>query len=85
RGFGYPLFAYSFLVWISYRAEQKQLGSAVGWFWFVFTGGLNVLGAVYSIFAIEVLGHINTLWSSLFWVLLGGVLALFVNRDTLPT
>ncbi|MCJ1778251.1 MFS transporter [Mammaliicoccus sciuri] len=85
RGFGYPLFAYSFLVWISYRAEQKQLGSAVGWFWFVFTGGLNVLGAVYSIFAIEVLGHINTLWSSLFWVLLGGVFALFVNRDTLPT
>lgn len=85
RGFGYPLFAYSFLVWISYRAEKKHLGTAVGWFWFVFTGGLNVLGAVYSIFAIEVLGHINTLWSSLFWVLLGGVFALFVNRDTLPT
>lgn len=85
RGFGYPLFAYSFLVWISYRAEKKHLGAAVGWFWFVFTGGLNVLGAVYSIFAIEVLGHINTLWSSLFWVLLGGVFALFVNRDTLPT
>ncbi|GGI40361.1 MFS transporter [Mammaliicoccus stepanovicii] len=85
RGFGYPLFAYSFLVWISYRAEKKHLGSAVGWFWFVFTGGLNVLGAVYSIFAIEVLGHVNTLWSSLFWVALGGVFALFVNRDTLPT
>ncbi|MGW7908829.1 MFS transporter [Staphylococcus pseudoxylosus] len=85
RGFGYPLFAYSFLVWISYRAEKKHLGTAVGWFWFVFTGGLNVLGAIYSIFAIEVLGHINTLWSSLFWVLLGGVFALFVNRDTLPT
>ncbi|UXR75500.1 MULTISPECIES: MFS transporter [unclassified Staphylococcus] len=84
RGFGYPLFAYSFLVWISYRAEKKHLGAAVGWFWFVFTGGLNVLGALYSIVAIEVLGHINTLWSSLFWVLLGGLFALFVNRDTLP-
>ncbi|WP_239705979.1 MULTISPECIES: MFS transporter [unclassified Mammaliicoccus] len=85
RGFGYPLFAYSFLVWISYRAEKDKLGSAVGWFWFVFTGGLNVLGAVYSIFAIEVLGHVNTLWSSLFWVALGGFLALIINKDTLPT
>ena len=33
RGFGYPLYAYSFLVWISYRAEKDKLGSAVGWFW----------------------------------------------------
>lgn len=85
RGFGYPLFAYSFLVWISYRAEKQNLGSAVGWFWFVFTGGLNVLGALYSIVAIEWLGHINTLWSSLFWVILGGVFALVVNKDTLPS
>jgi len=35
RGFGYPLFAYSFLVWITYRSKQKKLGSAVGWFWLV--------------------------------------------------
>lgn len=43
RGFGYPLFAYSFLVWVAYRSPQKRLGAAVGWFWFVFTGGLSVL------------------------------------------
>ncbi|RYG28991.1 MAG: MFS transporter, partial [Chitinophagaceae bacterium] len=43
RGFGYPLFAYSFLVWISYATPKTMLGRAVGWFWFVFTGGLNVL------------------------------------------
>src|SRR5690606_7011544 len=42
RGFGYPLFAYSILVWITYRTEKNELGKAVGWFWFVFTGGLNV-------------------------------------------
>ena len=47
RGFGYPLFAYSFLVWIAYAAPKNGLGKAVGWFWFVFTGGLNVLGAYY--------------------------------------
>ncbi|RST72773.1 MFS transporter [Siminovitchia acidinfaciens] len=85
RGFGYPLFAYSFLVWISYRAEKRRLGSAVGWFWFVFTGGLNVLGAYYSVWAIKHLGHINTLWSSLLWVSIGAFLALIINKDKLPS
>lgn len=66
RGFGYPLFAYSFLVWITYRTEKNELGKAVGWFWFVFTGGLNVLGAYYSSWAIGALGYQNTLWSSIF-------------------
>lgn len=84
RGFGYPLFAFSFLVWISYRADQKRLGSAVGWFWFVFTGGLNVLGAYYSVWAIQQLGHVTTLWSSLLWVTIGAIIALMINKDTLP-
>jgi hypothetical protein len=57
RGFGYPLFAYSFLVWITYRSPQQKLGTAVGWFWFVFTGGLNVFGAYYSSWAIQHLGY----------------------------
>src|SRR5690606_15365641 len=64
RGFGYPLFAYSFLVWITYRTPKERLGAAVGWFWFVFTGGLNVFGAYYSSWAIHALNYINTLWSS---------------------
>jgi polyol permease family len=81
RGFGYPLFAYSFLVWITYRSPQQKLGRAVGWFWFVFTGGLNVLGAYYSSWAIQHLGYINTMWSSIFWVLVGGFFALVLNRD----
>ena len=81
RGFGYPLFAYSFLVWITYRAPQEKLGAAVGWFWFVFTGGLNVFGAYYSSWAIQNLGYIDTLWSSIFWVLVGAFFALFLNKD----
>ncbi|MFC7394035.1 MFS transporter [Scopulibacillus cellulosilyticus] len=83
RGFGYPLFSYAFLVWIAYRTPQKKLGSAVGWFWFVFTGGINVLGAYYSSWAIKHLGHINTLWSALIWVILGAIFALVINRDKL--
>lgn len=81
RGFGYPLFAYSFLVWITYRTPTNMLGRAVGWFWFVFTGGLNVLGAYYSSWAIERLGYQNTLWSSIFWVAVGAFFALIINKD----
>ena len=80
RGFGYPLFAYSFLVWISYVTPPTMLGRAVGWFWFVFTGGLNVLGAFYSSWAIRELGPISALWSAIFWVLLGAVFALLLNK-----
>lgn len=83
RGLGYPLFAYSFLVWIAYRADQERLGTAVGWFWFVFTGGLNVLGAYYSVVAIKLFGHYTTLWSSIFWVVLGAIIALIINKDKL--
>lgn len=84
RGFGYPLFAYSFLVWVSYLTPKYMLGRAVGWFWFVFTGGLNVLGAFYSSWAIRELGHINALWSAVFWVLLGALFALVLNKATFP-
>jgi len=81
RGFGYPLFAYSFLVWVTYCSPQKSLGRAVGWFWFVFTGGLVVLGAYYSSWAIIHIGYFNTLWSALGWVLLGAFFALILVKD----
>lgn len=81
RGFGYPLFAYSFLVWIAYASPKKALGRAVGWFWFVFTGGLVVLGAFYSSWAITRIGYINTLWSAIGWVLLGAFFALVLVKD----
>ncbi len=80
RGFGYPFFAYSFLVWITYNSPQFILGRAVGWFWFVFTGGLVVLGSYYSSWAIVKLGYIPTLWSSIIWVLIGAFLAIRLNK-----
>lgn len=81
RGFGYPLFAYSFLVWIAYVSPAKSLGRAVGWFWFVFTGGLVVLGAYYSSCSIPRIGHINTLWSAVVWVLIGAFLVLVLTKE----
>ncbi|MBQ2102162.1 MAG: MFS transporter, partial [Bacteroidales bacterium] len=75
KGLGYPLFAYTFMVWITYRVEKKVLSSAQGWFWFVFTGGLNVLGAYFGIFAKEHFGVIPTLWTAVLFAAIGAVLA----------
>ena len=52
RGFGYPLFAYGFLVWITVAAPQQRLGTAVGWFWFALTGGLFTSSSLFASFAI---------------------------------
>ena len=80
KGLGYPLFAYTFMVWITYRVEKKVLSSAQGWFWFVFTGGLNVLGAYFGIFAKEHFGVIPTLWTAILFAVVGAVFALWVNK-----
>ncbi|MFK8259995.1 MFS transporter [Erwinia sp. AnSW2-5] len=80
RGLGYPLFAYGFLVWVAYEAPKERLGSAVGIFWFVYSGGLSVLGVLYSSMALPLLGEINTLWSALIFVALGAMIALLLNR-----
>ena len=71
KGFGYPLFAYSFLTWVIYRSPQNKLSTAIGWYWFAFCTGMMVLGAWYSSVAIKHFGYLNTLWSSIFWVCLG--------------
>lgn len=81
RGFGYPLFAYSFLVWVSYRTPQQMLSKAVGWYWFVFQLGLSVIGAFYSSFMVPKIGEIATLWSALIFVVAGGVFSIIVNKD----
>lgn len=80
KGLGYPLFAYTFMVWITYRVEKSTLSSAQGWFWFVFTGGLNVLGAYWGIFAKEHFGVIPTLWTAAVFALIGAAFALLVNK-----
>jgi len=76
RGFGYPLFAYGFLVWITAAAPQQRLGTAVGWFWFALTGGLFTSSSLLASFAIPLIGPYLTLWCSLALVVLGGLIAL---------
>lgn len=81
RGFGYPLFAYGFLVWITAVTPRYRLGTAVGWFWFAFTGGLPTLGSLVARFTIPEIGHYRTLWLSLGLVTLGGAIALLGVRE----
>lgn len=81
KGLGYPLFAYSFLTWVIYRTPQNKLSTAVGWFWIAYCLGMFVFGAWYSSYAIKAFGYLNTLWSSIFWVCLGALFALFINKD----
>ena len=81
RGFGYPLFAYGFLVWITAATPARRLGTAVGWFWFAFTGGLPTLGSLFASFSVPLIGAYSTLWTSLGLVVLGGLIAMFGLRE----
>ena len=56
RGFGYPLFAFSFLVWINSVVPSKRNGAAVGWFYVMFTGGLPTFGSLFAVILIPVFG-----------------------------
>ncbi|MCQ8241048.1 MFS transporter [Rhizosaccharibacter radicis] len=81
RGLGYPLFAFGFLVWIAAATPPQQLGSAAGWFWFAFSGGLPTLGSLFASFAIPAIGQLATFWSSLGLVTVGGLIAVLFTRD----
>lgn len=81
RGLGYPLFAYGFLVWIAAVAPRARLGTAMGWFWFAFTGGLPTLGSLVAGGLIPRIGAYATLWAALALVAAGGLTALLLVRD----
>ncbi|UQA91696.1 MFS transporter [Streptomyces halobius] len=81
RGLGYPLFAYGFLVWIAGVAPRARLSTAMGWFWFAFTGGLPTLGSLVAGGLIPYIGAYATLWAALVLVAVGGLIALLLVRD----
>ncbi|MGW4395314.1 MFS transporter [Amycolatopsis nivea] len=81
RGFGYPMFAFGFLVWITAVAPVARLGAAVGWFYFAFTGGLPTLGALVASFTNPLFGHYGTLWVAVGLLGVGGLVAVFGVRQ----
>jgi len=80
RGFGYPLFAYGFLVWITVATPARSLGTSLGWFWFAFAGGFPTLGSLIASYLIPWTGQYQTLWWAMVLVL-GAALALFAVRE----
>lgn len=83
RGFGYPFFAYGFLVWISATANAKRLAVAIGWFYVAFSAGLPTLGALTATASLEIFGltYYQTLWISLALVVLGAAVALLGIKE----
>ncbi|MCD4561921.1 MFS transporter [Lelliottia nimipressuralis] len=81
RGVAYPLFAYSFLVWINQRCAPAILGRAVSWFWIAFGVGMTIVGPWYSSLMLPLIGETSTLLSGFIFVALGAFCALVLNRD----
>src|SRR5699024_3409502 len=46
----------SFLVWINAVVDKRRNGTAVGWFYVMFTGGLPTLGSLVAVFMIPSFG-----------------------------
>ncbi len=80
RGFGYPLFSYGFLVWITVATPTSKLGKSLGWFWFAFAGGFPTLGSLVATSLVSLTGQFQTLWWALVFAVMGG-LALAAVRD----
>lgn len=81
RGFAYPMFIYSFVVWITYSSPSHKLASAMGWFWAMYSIGIGVLGSYLPSFTIPLIGEIGTLWLSIIFILIGGLIAMFLVKD----
>ena len=81
RGLGYPLFAFGFLVWVTEITPHRYLATSVGWFWFARTGGLPTLGSLFASYSVTRNGPYRTLWYSVAFVALGGLIALLGIRE----
>ena len=80
RGFGFPLFAYGFLVWITVATPARNLGTSLGWFWFAFGAGFPTLGSLLATYLIPPIGQFRTLWFALIFVALAGLALLGVRE-----
>lgn len=81
RGFGYPLFAYGFMIWLMAGARRERLNTALGWFWCSFTAGYPVIGSLIAAAFLPSLGSTGLLWLSWLLVGAGAMVVLTLVRD----
>lgn len=82
RGTSYPLFAYSFMVWLNFKAPQEVLARAMSWFWISFGLGMTVFGPYFSGALMKMMGQTNLFYLGFLLVILGTFCALILNRDS---
>ncbi|NOW44990.1 MFS family permease [Novosphingobium sp. SG751A] len=81
RGFGYPLFAYGFMIWLMAGTPKDRLNTALGWFWFSFTAGYPVIGSLLAARFLPQLRPVGMLWVSLALVATGAVTAIYLLKE----
>ncbi|MBB3105145.1 MFS transporter [Azomonas macrocytogenes] len=81
RGLAYPLFIYSFLVWVAQVAPRERLASAMGWYWTMYSIGIGFLGTYLPSFSIPHIGFMGTLWMAVVWVAVAGIMVMFLVKD----
>lgn len=89
RGFGFPLFAFAFIVWIASVAPTTRRSTAIGWFYVMYTGGLPTLGSLIAIGAIPAFGgggvggagETGALWLAAGIAIIGFLIAHFGVRE----
>ncbi|NWA63859.1 MFS transporter [Pantoea sp. B9002] len=81
RGFAYPLFFYGFYVLVVQRTPEHRLASATGWIWSMFTIGYGITASFLSGLLVPEIGFINTLWLSLLFAGVGGVIILLTVKN----
>lgn len=79
RGFAYPLFSFSFLVWVNITALKSMAGTSVGWFYVMFTGGLPTIGSLVAIASISAFGggtagEYGAMWVALALAVIGALM-----------
>jgi polyol permease family len=78
RATAYPLFIYGFLVLIAQTVPKARLATAMGWYWAMYSIGIGCFGTYIPSLTIPAIGYQGTLWLSLFWVAIAGLIVYFL-------
>ncbi|MCO1337973.1 arabinose ABC transporter permease [Kocuria polaris] len=86
RGFGFPMFAFAFIVWVNITAPPERNSTAIGWFYVMYTGGLPTLGSLVAIGAIPTFGggragETGAMWLAAVLVAAGFLVSWFGIKD----